>query len=154
MDLFVSRLYRAVNSTGAAIDFLLSARRDAAAAKRFFQKGLGSPDRPRPRVINVDGNPSYPKVITELRRSGELGRRCRYRPISYLNNIVEQDHRTVKRRVRASQGFRSFESAWRTIQGIETMHMIRKGQVRWLPKDDILGHALFIAALFQVPMAA
>jgi transposase, IS6 family len=147
-------LYRAVDSAGDTIDFLLSPNRDAPAAKRFFQKALRSLNHPRPRVINVDGNPSYPKVITELRRSGELGRRCRCRPIRYLNNIVEQDHRTVKRRVRASQGFRSFESAWRTIQGIETMHMIRKGQVRWLPKDDILGHALFIAALFEVPMAA
>ena len=55
-------LYRAVDSTGATIDFLLSARRDAAAAKRFLQKALQSPGHPRPRVINVDGNPSYPKV--------------------------------------------------------------------------------------------
>ena len=86
-------LYRAVDSTGATIDFLLSARRDAAAAKRFFQKALRSPDRRRPRVINVDGNPSYPKVIAELKKSGELGRRCRCRPVRYLNNIVEQASR-------------------------------------------------------------
>jgi transposase-like protein len=107
-------------------------RRDAAAAKRFFQKALRAPGHPRPRVINVDGNPSYPKVITELKQTGELGRRCRCRPVRYLNNIIEQDHRAVKRRVRASQGFRSFHCAWRTLQGIETMNMIRKGQVRWL----------------------
>ena len=73
-------LYRAVDSTGATIDFLLSAKRDAAAAKRFFQKALLSPSHPRPRVINVDGNPSYPKVIAELKQTGELGRRCRCRP--------------------------------------------------------------------------
>ena len=97
-------LYRAVDSTGATIDFLLSARRDADAAKRFFQKALRSPGHPRPRVINVDGNPSYPKVISELKRSGELGRRCRCRPVRFLNNVVEQDHRSVKRRVRAMQG--------------------------------------------------
>jgi IS6 family transposase len=66
-------LYRAVDSTGATIDFLLSARRDAAAAKRFFQKALQSLGHPRPRVINVDGNPSYPKVVAELKRSRELG---------------------------------------------------------------------------------
>jgi transposase, IS6 family len=65
-------LYRAVDSTGATIDFLLSARRDAAAAKRFFQKALLALEHPRPRVINVDGNPSYPKVISELKRTGEL----------------------------------------------------------------------------------
>jgi transposase-like protein len=141
-------LYRAVDSTGATIDFLLSAKRDAPAAKRFFQKALRSVGHPRPRVINVDGNPSYPKVIAELKRTGELGRRCRCRPVRYLNNIVEQDHRAIKRRVRASQGFRSFHSAARTIQGIETVNMIRKGQVRWLAKDNIAGQVAFVAGLF------
>ena len=66
----------------------------------------------------------------------------------YLNNIVEQDHRAIKRRVRASQGFRAFACAWRTLQGIEKMHMIRKGQVRWLSKDDIAGQAAFVERLF------
>src|SRR5919112_1366223 len=85
-------LYRAVDSAGATIDFLLSASRDPAAAKRFFQTALRSLGHPRPRVINVDGNPSYPKVVSELKRSGELGRRCRYLPVRYLKNIIEQDH--------------------------------------------------------------
>ena len=143
-------LYRAVDSTGATIDFLLSATRDAAAAKRFLQSALRSAGHPRPRVINVDGNPSYPKVIAELRQAGELGRRCRCCPVRYLNNVVEQDHRTVKRRVGASQGFRAFHSASRTIQGIEIVNMIRKGQVRWLPKDDIAGQAAFVARLLGV----
>jgi len=147
-------LYRAVDSTGATIDFLLSARRDAAAAKGFFQKALRSLVHPRPRVINVDGNPSYPKVIAELKRTGALGRRCRCRPVRYLNNIVEQDHRAIKRRVRASQGFRSFLAAARTIQGIETVHMIRKGQVKWLPKDDIAGQVAFVAGLFGLTAVA
>src|SRR6202140_3974837 len=140
-------LYRAVDSTGTTIDFLLSARRDAAAAKRFFQKALRAPGHPRPRVINVDGNPSYPKVIGELKRGGELGGRCRCRPERYLNNILEQDHRAIKRRVRASQGFRSFDSAARTIQGIEAVNMIRKGQVRWVTKDDIAGQVAFVTGL-------
>ena len=60
---------------------------------------------------------------------------------------MEQDHRAIKRRVRASQGFRSFDSAARTIQGIETVNMIRKGQVRWLEKDDIIGQIAFVAWL-------
>ncbi len=76
-------LYRAVDSAGATIDFLLRDTRDAAAAKHFLQKALRSVGHPRPRVINVDGNPSYPKVVTELKRTGELGRRCRCRPIRY-----------------------------------------------------------------------
>jgi len=74
-------LYRAVDSAGDTIDFLLSPTRDALAAKRFFQKALRAEGHPRPRVINVDGNPSYPKAINELKRTGELSRRCRCRPI-------------------------------------------------------------------------
>jgi len=99
-------------------------------------------------MINVDANPSYPRVIADLKRIGELVQRCRCRPVRYLNNIVEQEHRAIKRRVRASQGFRSLDSAARTIQGFETVNMIRKGQVRWLPKDDIAGQAAFVARLF------
>ena len=105
-------LYRAVDSAGASIDFLLSARRDAAAAKRFFQKALCSPNHPTPRVINVDKNPSYPPVVEVLKSEGTLRRRCRLRPVQYLNNLLEQDHRAIKRRVRASQGFRSFWGAY------------------------------------------
>ena len=61
-----------------------------------------------------------------------------------MNHIVEQDHRAIKRRVNASQGFRCFHGARRTIQGYEAVHMIRKGQVRWLPKGDVLGLLLFL----------
>ena len=82
-------MYRAVNSTGASIDFLLSARRDAAAGKEFFQKALRSPNHPTPRVINVDKNPSYPPVVEELKSEGTLRRRCQLRPV-HLNNILEQ----------------------------------------------------------------
>ena len=137
-------LYRAVDSRGASVDFLLTAHRDAAAAKRFFQRALQTSGHPRPRVINVDGNPSYPKVVAELKQERKLGRRCRCRTCPYLNNIVEQDHRAIKRRVNASQGFRSFHGAQRTIQGYEMVHMIRKGQVRWLPKGDVVGLVLFL----------
>jgi transposase-like protein len=147
-------LYRAVDSAGDTIDFLLSAKRDAGAAKCFFQKALQSSNHPRPRVINVDRNPSYPKAIEELKRAKELGLRCHCRPIRFLNNVVEQDHRAIKRRVRASQGFRSFPAAVRTIQGIETVNMIRKGQIRWLSKDDIVRQAVFISALVGVAMIA
>jgi len=117
-------LYRAVDSTGATVEFWFSAERDAAAAKQFFQKALQASGHPRPRVITVDGNPSYPKVIAELKQERKLGRRCRCRTCPYLNNVVEQDHRGIKRRVNASQGFRSFDGAWRTIRGYEVLHMI------------------------------
>jgi transposase-like protein len=147
-------LYRAVDSTGATIDFLLSARRDTATAKRFFQKALRSPSHPRPRVINVDGNPSYPKAISELKRTRELGRRCRCRPVRYLNNMPRTGSSSYQTPGQASQGFRAFHSAWRTLQGIEAMHMIRKGQIRWLPKDDIAGQAAFVGRLFGIHPAA
>ena len=141
-------LYRALDSAGATIDFFLSKTRDLSAARMFFRKALAAPTRRRPRVINVDGNPSYPAVIDELKRNHALGQRCRCRVVPYLNNIVEQDHRAIKRRINASLGFRSFAGAERTIQGYEAMHMIRKGQVRWLAKGDIAEQVRFILFLF------
>jgi transposase-like protein len=82
-------LYRAVDSTGATIDFFLSETRDLSAALTFFRKALAAPGHPRPRVINVDGNRSYPTVIEELKRNHALGQRCRCRVVPYLNNVVE-----------------------------------------------------------------
>jgi IS6 family transposase len=124
--------------------FYLSENRDAAAAQRFLGKVLAGANHPRPRVINVDGNPSYPRVVKTLKPERKLGRRCRCRTAPYLNNIIEQDHRALKRRINAKQGFRSFDGARRTIPGYEVMHMIRKGQVRWLLKGDVSGQVRFI----------
>ena len=121
-------LYRAVDSSGATLDFLLSARQDAAAAKRFLAKALGRQNHPVPRVINTDGHSAYPPAIVRLKAEGGLDENCRQRPVPYLNNVLEQDHRAIKRRVNASQHFRSFWAAWRTIAGYEAIHMIRKGQ--------------------------
>ncbi len=133
-----------------SIDFPLSAERHAAAAKRFFQKALCSPNHPTPRVINVDKNPSYPPVVEALKVEGTLGRRCRLRPLQYLNNILEQDHRAIKERVKASQAFRSFRGAFRAIQGYEAVHAIRKGQARWVGVGQIARQLQFIAGLFQI----
>jgi transposase-like protein len=107
-------LYWAVDSTGQTIDFLLTAKRDAAAAKRFFRKALRAPGNVQPRVINVDKNPAYPAAVEALKAEGTLRRRCRLRQCMYLNNVVEQDHRTVKQRTTLAKGYRSFQSAWRT----------------------------------------
>jgi transposase, IS6 family len=114
---------------------------------------LTATHHPRPRVINVDGHPSYPKVVEELQQEHKLGRRCRCRTCPYLNNIIEQDYRAVKRRMNAKQGFRSFDGACRTIQGYEVMHMIRKGQVRWVPKGDVVGQVLFIRQILGLKAA-
>jgi transposase, IS6 family len=144
-------LYRAVDSTGQTIDFLLTAKRDKASAKRFFQKALRGSVNVMPRVINVDKNAAYPAAIPELKAEGVLSRRCRLRQCKFLNNIVEQDHRTVKRRTKLAMGYGSFRTAWRTIQGIETMHLIRKGRVRRVPKDDVAAQIRFLHQLFGLP---
>src|SRR5215468_3766233 len=89
-------LYRAVDSSGDTIDFMLSPKRDLTAAKLFLRLALTRPGLGRPRVINVDGHPAYARAIADLKCSGELGRRCRCRPSPYLNNILEQDHRFIK----------------------------------------------------------
>jgi IS6 family transposase len=124
-------LYRAVDSTGATIDFLLSAKRDAAAAERLLAKALSGANHPGPRVINTDKHAGYPPAIVRLKEEGVLEENCQHRPVQYLNNVLEQDHRAIKRRVRASQHFRYFWGAWRTIAGYEAIHMIRKGQAYW-----------------------
>ena len=143
-------LYRAVDSTGQTIDFLLAAKRDAAAAKRFFRKAFRSAGNPSPRVINVDKKPAYPVAIGELKAEGTLSKRSRLRQCRFLNNIVEQDHRTVKRRARLAMGYGSFRTAWKTLQGIETMHMINKGRIRWLAKGDAVGEIKFVNKLFGI----
>ncbi len=195
-------LYRAVDSEGNTLEFLLSPTRDAEAAKRFFVKALhataGSASRARrleeqveeptaladpitttsapgaitvdtnavhpveeptaaaapnptksaPRVINVDKNAAYPKAIAELKAAGILPESVELRQVKYLNNLVEQDHRFIKRLVKPGMGFFSMETAGRTLQGYEVMHMIRKGQMHGVAKGDIPGQVTFIARLF------
>jgi IS6 family transposase len=101
----------------------------------------------RPRVINVDGHPAYGSAISELKNSGELSRNCVCLASSYLNNIA-QDHRFVKKRVAASQRFRSPEGALSTIAGYEAMHISRKGQIRWLARTDVVGQKEFAEHAF------
>ncbi len=168
-------LYRAVDSDGNTLEFLLSPTRDTEAAKRFFMKALHAtgcsasggdapqeqgdeptaavdpnPTKSAPRVINVDKNAAYPKAISELKAAGILPESVELRPVKYLNNLIEQDHRFIKRLVKLGMGFFSFETAGRTLQGYEAMHMIRKGQMHEVNKGDITGQVTFIARLFGV----
>jgi IS6 family transposase len=142
-------LYRAVDSRGRTIDFLLSAKRDAEAAKRFFRKALGQPHTVNPRTITVDKNPAYPCAVAEMKEDGELWRFARLRRCKFLNNMVEQDHRRVKRLVRPGLGFGGLHTARRTLAGYEAMAMVRKGQVRGAGGRDMRAQASFIAELFQ-----
>jgi transposase, IS6 family len=143
-------LYRAVDSTGQTIDFMLSARRDKRAAKRFFRKMLKTAKGQSPRVINVDKNQAYPPAIEELKNEGVLAATSQLRQCKYLNNILEQDHRFIKRRVNPGLGFSSFKTAHRTIKGYEGMHMVRKGQIEGVGKGDVQGQVRFVESLFMV----
>ena len=86
-------LYRAVDSEGNTLEFLLSPRRDAEAAKRFFSKALAAPHISTPRVITVDKNAAYPKAFKELKAERVMSDACELRQSKYLNNLIEQDHR-------------------------------------------------------------
>jgi transposase, IS6 family len=143
-------LYRAVDSTGQTIDLLLTDGRDGAAANRFFRRALLKEGNSMPRVINVDKNPACPRGVEDLKREGAVSRTCRLRQCKYLNNVVEQDHRTVKRPTWLAEGYGSLWTAWRTLRGIEAMDMVTKGRFSWVAKGDPAGQAKFIGTLFGV----
>jgi IS6 family transposase len=143
-------LYRAVDSTGATLDFMLSATRDADAAECFFRKVLQASHTLTPRVITVDKNTAYPPAFDALQHDSTLPETCLLRQCKCLNNIVKQDHRFVKHRVNPGLGFGAFDTAQRTIQGYEAMHMLRKGQFEGVIKGDVLAQNRVINQLFGV----
>jgi transposase-like protein len=112
-----------------AIDFMLSEKRDRKAAQRFLRKALALDHVRIPRVITVDKNPAYPVAIENLKKNDKLPQETQVRQTKYLNNIIEQDHRFIKKRTNPMLRFKSFRTAEQTITGIETIHMIKKGQV-------------------------
>jgi transposase-like protein len=143
-------LYRAVDSAGDTIDFLLSAKRDVTAAKRFFKKLMRADRRRLPFTIGTDKHASYPEAFAASVREKVLPADCKLRRAQYLNNVIEQDHRFIRRRWRAMQCFRSFHRAERTLEGVEAAHMMRKGQVKKLDGRDAVGQARFVQSLFGV----
>jgi transposase-like protein len=143
-------LYRAIDSEGNTLDFMLSAKRDTKAAKRFFKKVLKAKHNQQPRVINVDKNAAYPPAIKQLKKQKVLNQDSELRQVKYLNNLIEQDHRFIKRLVKPGLGFKSFYTARRTIQGYEMMNAIRKGQINSIKKGDLIGQKKFIESLFEM----
>jgi IS6 family transposase len=122
-------LYRAVDSKGNTVDFMLSENRDVHAARRFFKKAMTSPHNQSPLVITVDKNPAYPTAVQQLKDEKAMNKETLLRQQKYLNNIIEQDHRFIKKIIKPMLGFKSFSTAEKTIAGIEVMHIIKKGQV-------------------------
>jgi putative transposase len=118
--------YRAVDKQGKTVNFLLTAQRDTAVAMRFFEKAMQHKDAPA--TITMDKSGANKAAIDELAASRNIS--IVIRQVKYLNNVVEQEHRAVKRVTKPMMGFKSFLSAKNVLAGIELMHMIRKGQLR------------------------
>jgi len=123
-------LYRAVDRDGETLDFMLSERRDLAAARRFFRRAIITNGVPNRVVIVKSGaNLAGLQAVNVIQKFFGSGRMIEIRQVKYLNNILEQDHRFIKRLTRPMMGFKAFHSASATIAGIEAAHMIRKGQI-------------------------
>ncbi len=129
---------------------MLSAKRDISAAKRFFKKLMRAEHRRLPFSISVDQNAAYPKAFSASQEERIVPKDCKLRRVKYLHNVIEQDHRFIKQKVRASQCFKSFHTAERTLEGIEAMPMMRQGQVKRLAGSDAQGQATFVASLFGI----
>jgi transposase-like protein len=141
-------LYRAVDSAGNTIDFFVSEHRDKDAAKKFFTKAIKASHNQQPRVITIDQYAATEIGINELIYAGTLSPGTSIRKTKYLNNIIEQDHRFIKRKTRPMLGFDSFKTAEKTICGIEAMHMIRKRQVEEI--RGVLSEVEFINKIMGV----
>ena len=133
-------LYRAVDTEGNTIDFLLCKERDAKAATRFFKKAIGN--NGVPQKINIDksgaNTAALEKINEERVKAGK--KPIEVRRIKYLNNIIEQDHRFIKRLTRPMLGFKCFISAGITLAGIEIVRMIKKGQLKSSKSDELPLH--------------
>ena len=120
-------LYRAVDKAGWTVDFFLSRNRDVTAAKTFLRNAM---KRRTPTKITLDAYAASHRAVREMKEAGELPRRVRVRSSQYLNNLIEQDHRRVKQRIRPMLGFKRFDHALVTISGIELAEKIKKGQFK------------------------
>ncbi len=121
-------LYRAVDTEGDTVDFLLTKKRDKKAATRFFKKAI--PLNGAPEKVTTDKSGANTAALDDLNEERKKAEKLaiEIRQIKYLNNLVEQDHRGIKRRTKPMLGFQSFNTARRSLKGVELCHMIRKGQ--------------------------
>ena len=121
-------LYRAVDKMGRTVDFFLSRKRDVNAAKSFLRRAMKKTRTPA--KITLDAYAASHRAVREMKEDGELPQRVRVRSSQYLNNLIEQDHRRVKQRIRPMLGFKRFDHAVVTISGIELAEKIKKGQFK------------------------
>ena len=121
-------LYQVVDKAGKMVDFDLSRKRDVDAAKAFLRKAMEA--LRTPTKITLDANAASQGAVADLKQSGELPKRVRVRSCKYLNNIIEQDHRRAKQRLRPMLGLKSFQTAAVIIGGLERAEKIKKGQFK------------------------
>jgi len=139
-------LYRAVDKQGTTVDFLLTAKRDNAAAMRFFDKAMQA--NGLPAKVTMDKSGANKAAIDGINDRCDF--HIEVRQIKYLNNIVEQDHRAVKRVTRPMLNFKSFQAAKCVLAGIELMHMIRKGQLMMKGCNELSFSDQFYALAGQI----
>jgi putative transposase len=144
MDSQWKYLYRAVDRDGSTIDFLLTAKRDLSAARRFLERAVNL--HGVPETITIDESGANTAAIDSVIADADVD--ILRRQSKYLNNIVEQDHRAIKRLTRPMLGFKSFRCAARLIAGIETMHMIKKGQLSCSGGQPMSAAAQFYSLAF------
>ncbi|WP_316359035.1 DDE-type integrase/transposase/recombinase [Candidatus Neptunichlamydia sp. REUL1] len=132
---------------GKTIDFYLSDKRDMVAALTFFCQisSFGNP-----KVINVDKYACYPPAFNEMKGNKGFTKKMKLRQVKYLNNILEQDHRSIKRQHSSAMGYKSLKTARNTITGIEAMHIIFKGQIDEISDANAQDVKIFIEDLFEV----
>ena len=142
-------LYRAVDKAGKTVDFYLSRKRDGNAAKAFLRKAMKG--QRIPTKITLDAYAASHRAVADLKENGELPKRVQVRSSKYLNNLIEQDHRRVKQRLRPMLGLKTFRTAAVVIRGIELAEKIKKGQYQ---TGKLGGRTATMPAIWQAALAA
>ncbi|QGP40398.1 IS6 family transposase [Piscirickettsia salmonis] len=141
-------LYRAIDKYGHTLDWMLSRQQNAKAAMRFFKKAIAQPYVKSPRVVNVDKHASFPPAHQKAKDEGVFSSQCKLRRVKYLNNCIENDHKAVNRKSRFRQWYQSLSTARPTIDIMEAMRMVQKGQLRYIKKQNICAQNQLIDKLF------
>jgi IS6 family transposase len=141
-------LYRAVDAKGNSVDFFLSQTQDKQAALAFFEKSLKKPSNPDPEKITTDGHQAYPWAIKDLKKAKKLKKKVWHRTSKYLNNRIESDHARFKQKLKPMRGFKTFESAEKTIAGQEAMLMLKKRQ--FIAMEHYQSEVEFVHSLFRL----
>ena len=138
-----------MDKAGRTVDFFLSENRDVNAAKTFLRRAMKNTRKPT--KITLDAYAASHRAVREMKETGDLSQRVRVRSSQYLNNLIEQDHRRVKQRIRPMLGFKRFENAAVTISGIELAEKIKKGQFK---TGKLGGRRATMSELWSAALAA